>query len=236
MAHENSIGFGSKYRERHEQQEAWVANYLDTSFYPYISRNFKRNDCSETNKRGIDVYLTGRTEVITIDEKASVEWSNCGLDRYSLELSLLTYDKETGEAKEINGWYMSNSISTHIGIVFIDSATTVSDRYLTGSGITEATVVFLNKHDFQTKLDEMGWTKKNLKKKNDMIREAYNEHGNDYWKYVYCGSLKKDGARFYIQDKPKEHGINIQFTKQFLIDNSEFAAKIANGKITVLKK
>lgn len=236
MIHENSIGFGSKHREKHEQQEAWVANYLDTNFYPYISVAFQRNKDTETQKMGIDLTLTGATKVITIDEKASVEWANCGLNKYSMELSLLAFDKYSGNEFEIDGWYMTNSISTHIGIVFIDSATTVNDRYLTGSGITEVTVVFINKHDFQTKLDSMGWTKTNLRKKSNMIRKAYNEYGSDYTKYVNCGKLSYNQPHFFIQEKPQEHGINIQFTQQFLIDNSEFAAKVANGKITVLKK
>lgn len=236
MVHENAIGFHSEHRKKHEEQEAWVASYLDTYFYPYISKGFERNRDSSTQVLGIDLTLTGRTEVITVDEKASVEWCNCGLNKYSMELSLLTQDKRTGEMKEVDGWYMANSISTHIAIVFLDSATTVNDRYLTGSGITQATVVMINKHDFQKKLDNMGWTKRNLKMKSDQIRTAFNEHGNEYWKYVKCGSLMNNDVHFFIQEKPIEHGINIQFGKDFLIDNSEFAAVVKNGEITVLKK
>lgn len=236
MIHKNSIGFGSKHREKHEQQEAWVANYLDKNFYPYISKDFKRNCDTETQKLGIDLTLTGKTQVITIDEKASVEWCNCGLNKYSMELSLLSIDKETGLPYEINGWYMSNSLSSHIGIVFIDSATTVDDRYLTGSGITEVTVVIINKNKFQEKLDSMGWTKTNLKKKNDLIRAAYEEYGVDYQQHINCGKLSYTQPHFFIQEKPQEHGINIQFTQRFLIDNSDYAAKVTNGKITVLKK
>lgn len=232
---ENAIGFGSEHRKRHEQQETWVGDWLDTYFYPKISKDFARNKETETQKLGIDLYLTGKTTSITIDEKASVEWANCGLNKYSLELSLLSVDKN-GNEKEINGWYMSNSLSSHFGIVFIDSATTVNDRYLTGSGITQATVVIINKHEFQNKLDELGWTKLHLKQKSDIIRKAYNEHGSDYWKYVQCGTLKNNGIHFFIQEKPREHGINIQFPKQFLIDNSDYAATVTTDKITVLHK
>lgn len=235
MENMNAIGFGSKHRKRHEQQESWVAGWLDTYFYPYISKGFERNYDTESQKQGVDLTITGATSVITIDEKASVEWVNCGLNKYSMELSLLAIDKY-GNEKEINGWYMTNSISSHIGIVFLDSATTVNDRYLTGSGITQATVVIINKNDFQQKLDSMGWTKKNLKLKSDQIRKAYNEHGNDYFKYVNCGSLSNNNVHFFIQEKPIEHGINIQFGKQFLIDNSDFAAQVTTDKITVLKK
>ena len=71
MIHENSIGFGSKHREKHEQQESWVANYLDTNFYPYISKDFKRNYDTETQKLGIDLYLTGGTRAIS-DRKSVV--------------------------------------------------------------------------------------------------------------------------------------------------------------------
>ena len=235
MTHENAIGFGSEYRKRHEQQEKWVANYLDTNFYPYISKNFERNYDTETQKLGVDLTITGATQVITIDEKASVEWCNCGLNKYSMELSLLSIDKY-GNEKEINGWYMTNSISSHVGIVFIDSATTVNDRYLTGSGITEVTVVIINKNKFQEKLDSIGWTKKNLKLKSDQIRTAYNKYGIEYTSHVNCGKLDYNTPHFFIQEKPKEHGINIQFTKQFLIDNSDYAAKVKDGKIITLKK
>lgn len=236
MVHENAIGFGSEHREKHEQQESWVANWLDIYFYPYISKGFERNRDSSTQVLGIDLTLTGRTEVITIDEKASVEWANCGLNKYSMELSLLAQDKYSGKFKEINGWYMTNSTSTHIGIVFIDSATTVCDRYLTGSGITQATVVIINKHDFQEKLDSMGWTKQNLKRKSNQIRSAYDEYGNEYWKHVQCGTLANNNVHFFIQEKPIEHGINVQFGKQFLIDNSAYAATVTRSEITVLKK
>ena len=236
MKHEKSIGFGSSYRKRHEEQESWVAKYLDTFFYPYISKDFKRNTDTELQKLGIDLMLTGATKAITIDEKASVEWCNCGLNKYSMELSLLTYDKHTGNPYEISGWYMSDSLSTHMELVFIDSATTVNNRYLTGSGITEATVVIINKKEFQKVLDGKGWTKENLKRKSDMVRKAFNEYGSEYWKYVNCGTLKGTQAHFYIQEKPQEHAVNIQFSKQFLIEHSEYSAKIANGKINVLKK
>ena len=235
MKHENAIGFGSEHRKRHEEQEAWVANWLDLYFYPYISKDFERNHETETQKMGIDLTISGATQVVTIDEKASVEWCNCGLNKYSMELSLLAQDKYTGEFKEIDGWYMANSISTHVGIVFIDSATTVYDRYLTGSGITEVTVVIINKNKFQKKLDSMGWTKENLKRKNNQIRSAYNEYGNDYYRHINCGKLDYNTPHFFIQENPKEHGINIQFTKQFLIDNSDYSAKVKDGKITTLK-
>lgn len=235
MAHENTIGFGSKYREKNEQQEAWVANYLDTYFYPRISSNFERNYDTETQKLGIDLRLTGKTQVITIDEKASVEWCNVGLNKYSMELSLLSVDKY-GNEKEISGWYMKNNLSDHIAIIFIDSATTVNNRFLTGSGITEATVVIINKQNFQKKLDLMGWNKANLKKKNDMIRKAYNVYGSDYKKYINCGTLNYNTPHFFILENTKEHGINIQFTQQFLIDNSEYAAKIKDNKVLTIKR
>lgn len=235
MKHENSIGYGSVHRERHEKQEAWVASFLDSYFYPRISKNFKRNTNTQLQKLGVDLFLTGATKAISIDEKASVEWCNVGLNKYSMELSLLTFDKNSNKPYEISGWYMANGISTHIAIVFIDSATTVEDRYLTGSGITEVTVVIINKHNFQDKLDSIGWNKANLLKKNKMIRDAYNEYGNDYWKHVNCGSLKSDGTHFFIQEKPKEHGINIQFTQQFLIDNAEYAAHVTKNNIKVIK-
>lgn len=234
----NTIGFGSKHRERFEQQEAWVGAWLDTYLYPNISMDFKRNEDTETQKRGIDIYITGATTSITVDEKASVEWCNCGLNKYSMELSILAID-ESGNAKEVDGWYMSNtSLSTHMGLVFIDSATTVDDRYLTGSGITQATVVFISKERFQKKLDSMGWTKDNLRKKNDIIRREFNIHGNDYYKYVDCGSLYNDNMHFFVQTKPKqkERGINMQFSKQFLIENSDYACIVTPQRITTLNK
>lgn len=232
----NSIGYNSPYRQKYEEMERWYAAWLDKYFYPYISKNFKRNYDTDTQKQGIDLFLTGATKGISIDEKASVLWCNCGLDKYSFELSLLALDAETNKPYELNGWYLTDSISTHIAIVFIDSATTVESRQLTGSGITQATVVIIDKEKFQRKLDEMGWTKVNLKKKSDMIREAYNEYGDEYWKHINCGILSYKQPHFFVQRIPKEHGINIQFTKQFLIDNSEYAAKVTTDKIITLKK
>ena len=237
MTHKNEIGYNSPYRKKFEQMEEWYAAWMDKYFYPYISKAFKRNYDIETQKLGVDVLLTGGTKAITIDEKASVMWCNCGLNKYALELSFLTIDADTKEEFEVDGWYLADgSISTHMALIFIDSATTVDGRVLTGSGITQATVSIIDKEKFQQILDGMGWTKNNLKKKSDMIRAAYNQYGLYYNKYVNCGKLSYDKPHFFIQIPQKEHGVNVQFTRQFLIDNSEFTAKVTTDKITVLKK
>ena len=227
------LGFGTPHRQKVEEQEAWVGQWLDLYFYPHITRQFLRNTDTETQKRGIDVYVTGNTKCISIDEKASVQWTNVGLDKYSVELSLLNDD-----GKEIDGWYMTDtSISTHMEVIFIDSGETYNDRYLANSAITQATVVILDKKVFQSKLDSMGWSKQNLRKKNDLIRQAYGLHGDNYWRYENCGRLDYTTPHFFVQTKPyqKERGICIQFTKQFLIDCSDYSAIVTKNKIERLK-
>lgn len=233
---ENAIGYGTPHRKKHEQQEEWVGAWLDCYFYPYITKNFARNTDTYTQKKGIDLTITGSTKIITVDEKAAVEWCNTGLNKSSLELSLMVIDKQTGDKKEINGWYLSNSISTHIALVWIDSATTVSDRYLDGSGITQATITIIDKEYLQACLDDEGWTKTNLKKKAKRVRDAFDTYGNDYWKYENCGKLSNTCPHFFIQEKTKEHGVSIQFTQNWLVSVSDYAAIITKDKITELHR
>ena len=231
---ENVIGHGSPYRKIQEQQEQWVGQWLDTYFYPYVSGMFSRNIDTETQKRGVDVYLTGNTKAISIDEKAGVAWCNSNLNKYSLELSILTID-EFNRKHEINGWYLSDSLSTHMALVFINSAQTYNERYLASSAITDATVVVIDKKKFQEKLDIIGWTKQNLKAKSDQIRNAWNVYGKDYKYHVSLGTLNNNDIHFYLQETQKEEGICMQFAKHFLIDVSDFTYRITDGKMERLK-
>ena len=230
----NTIGHGSEYRAKQEQQEQWVGMWLDKYFYPKVSGMFSRNIYTETQKRGIDVYLTGNTKCISIDEKAGVAWCNTNLNKYSLELSILTID-EFNRKHEINGWYMSDTLSTHMALVFINSAQTYNDRYLASSAITDATVVVIDKAKLQEKLNIMGWTKQNLKAKSDQIRNAWNVYGKDYKYHVNLGTLTNNNIHFYLQETQKEEGICMQFTKQFLIDVSDFSYRITDEKMERLK-
>jgi len=226
----NVIGHGSEYRKKQEEQEMWVGQWLDTYLYPYISQRFERNKETSTQIRGIDVYLTGRTNAISIDEKAGVAWCNTNLSKYSVELSILTID-ENHIKHEINGWYMADSLSTHIALVFIDSAETYNQRYLASSAITSATVVLINKAKLQDRLASMGWTKANLRRKAEIIRNAWNIYGSEYKWHVNLGSLLNNNVHFYVQETQKEEGICLQFSKDFLISVSDVTYTITEGKI-----
>lgn len=230
----NVIGHGSKHRKSFEEKEGYVANYLDTYFYPYISTTFERNKDTETQKKGIDLSLTGATTSITIDEKATTEWVGVHLNKASFELTLLTRN-EYGYEHEIPGWYLSDTINSHYELVWIDAATTCDDRYLTGSGITDCTCCILDKKNVQKELDRLGWTKDRLKKKADMVREAFNKYGEDYDKHVNLGDLYRDGVHFFIQIKQPEHAVNIQLRRDKLVSISDYTARINNNKITRLK-
>ena len=227
-----NIGFGTEHRRKVEEQESWVGQWLDLYFYPHITKAFKRNTDTETQKRGIDIYLSGSTTAFTLDEKASVQWVNQGLNKYSMELSILN-----DSGNEVNGWYMSDSISDCMGLVFIDSGETYNERYLASSSITQATYVLIDKAGFQEVLDDMGWNKTALINKNNRIRTAYNEYGDEYWRHEYCGKLDVDGIHFYVQTKDYqlERGINMQFSRDFLISHSLCTYKITRDKLERLK-
>lgn len=229
----NVIGHGSKHRKSFEEKEGYVANYLDKYFYPYITTNFIRNKDTQTQKQGIDMYISGATTAITVDEKATTEWV-CHLNKASFELTLLTKN-EHGQEHEIPGWYMANTINSHYELVWIDKATTCDGRFLTGSGITDCTCCFLDKNKVGEELERLGWTKEKLKRKADMIRDAFNKYGEEYEKYVNLGDLYRDGVHFFIQIKQPEHAVNVQLRRDVLVKISDYTARINNNAITRIK-
>lgn len=240
----NIIGHGSNWRKDYEDCEGMVGKYLDIYHYPKISKGFKRNTDTETQKRGVDVILSGSTQVITIDEKATMNWVGTKLSKAALELRLLTIDEKNAE-HEINGWLLSNGVNTHIEIIWIDDADTKKPikgnnngvRYkLTGSGITDCTCAIIEKQKILDELDSMGWNKDKLRKKADRIRNAYNIHGKDYWKYEKCGRLNTDGVHFFIQTEEPEHAVNVQLSRDKLIELSDYTCRIKNNQLQELHR
>lgn len=235
----NIIGHGSEWRKNYEKMEAMVGKYLDKYLYPNISVAFERNTNDETQKKGVDVSLTGNTQVIRIDEKATMNWVCTNLKKAALELRLLTIDDNNNE-HEINGWLLSHGINTHIAIIWVDDAdtkklinnTNKGERYqLTGSGITDCTCAIINKQLILDELENSGWTINNLKIKADRIRTAYNTYGKEYWKHERCGKLDEDGVHFFIQTDEPEHAVNVQLSRNKLIELSDYTCRIKNNQL-----
>ena len=223
-----------------EKGETYTGQYLDYFLYPHISRAFERNTDDLTNKRGIDVYLTGGTRVITIDEKCTCLYVNCEstLDKGALEL---TYINDSG--KVIDSWMLNNGINTHIGYCWVDSATTVSEystakgmRYrLIGSGITDCTVAIIPKERLFEALSDMGLNVGKLRENAAIVREMFNRYGKGYYYHIEKHTIEVDGYHYSIQLTQPEHAVNIHLGRDRLIGLSDYACRIRNNKVERLK-
>ena len=240
----NRLGYGTPHRDKMENGERWTGQYLDVYCYPYISKQFKRNNDGYTNERGIDVYLTGGTKAITLDEKCTCLYVGEGLDksRYknglqciSFETSTLIIDEYTNKKIPVSGWLLADTINTHYSMIWIDSADTRDGQVLKGSGLTDCTVAIISKDRLWEYLNSIGWTKEKIRIKDRQVREAFDRWGENYNKHVECGTLWRDGIRFYIQLKAEEHGINIQLSRKKCIEISDCSVRITRDKLVRLK-
>ena len=207
-------------RIKDEKDEAIVARYLDTYFYPQWTTTISRNSDKETQIGGLDITVTGNTgNVFTIDEKAATRWIGRSLQTFSHEINSINTRGE-----EYDGWLLDfKSTSDYLLEVWIDDARDTSLNDYTD--ITDITIALVPKANIWAYL-------KRNHVESGKLKEIGNELREREQKYTWY-----KGFKVTCQQNQQERAANILIPRDTLINTiSTYAVRINNGKTTVLRK
>lgn len=167
-----------------------VYEFLDKNFYSTEVSNFERATDKLRQISGIDVIFDIGDKHYIADEKAAVRYRN--LKTYTLELSFINRANEVQD-----GWLINeNQLNNSYVFVWLDK-----DEYI---GKESITVAVIEKQRILDYLNKKGWTRENLVKKMNYIREG---------KQTYMGDVYKDGCKFIFSTQLVEKPINIQLPR-----------------------
>lgn len=181
-----------------------VYEFLDKNFYNTEVTNFERVTDKLRQVSGIDVIFDIGDKHYIADEKAAVRYRN--LKTYTLELSFINKNNETQDGWLINEGQVNNSYV----FVWIDK-----DEFEQES-VTAAVIM---KDKILDYLKNKGWTKENLVKKMNYIREG---------KQTYTGDIYQDGCKFIFSKQLVEQPINIQLPRSVYM---KLADKVWTGDL-----
>lgn len=212
-ATENTItdmNITNEYRNRRKyvtDAEAIVAQYLDESYYKLWSNSVERCNEKALQVQGLDLTALSGTTPITIDEKASVLWSNKRLTTFAQEISAINIDGE-----EYDGWLLNfNSVSDYLLYVWIDAANT---PLRSPADILDATVALVKKCNLWYYL-----------RVHDIYSTELRELARDMRKKGTRSTTYK-GYKVVHQTNKQEHAVSILIPRTELIGIATHAARI----------
>lgn len=207
-------------RTKDEKDEAIVAKYLDTYFYPTWTITTTRNTDKETQIAGLDLTAVDKSgKTITIDEKAATRWIGRHLNTFAHEITSINVRGE-----EYDGWLLDfNSASDYLLEVWLDDAKDTSiDSY---TDISDITIALVEKKELWGYLKRKNVSSRQLKE----IGECLRQKNLPYTWY--------QGFKITHQVNQQEHATNILIPRDTLINTiSTYAVRIQGGKITTLRK
>lgn len=215
--------------------EKAVADYLDKYFYSTFSNNTERYYDKETQYKGIDLSVTGKTgDVYVIDEKAAVGYANKGLRTFAQEItSRYTGYKNPNKGKIYNGWAISKTKNDYYVFVWIPECKTTG-VVTKSDDIIAVDVALVNKKDLFDWYHSKGITATKLLEKSNSLRYTASMY-YDWWKYESeCtnATLDNKGYKYHINTKDEENSVNILISKDILMkDLATYSVHIKNGKI-----
>ena len=200
-------------REYDEHCEQIMSQFLDKYFYNAINpTSFERVQDKERQVKGIDVVMEINDKTYSIDEKAAIRYTN-GLKTFALELSFLN---RKGILQE--GWLTDErKINDYFVFVWINK---IEDTLIKDiSSLKNIDVALVSKNKIMEHLESIGWTKDNLKTKDNKIR---NENDKNF------GNINTNGCKFSYSDRLFEKPINILLPKETYINIAEIYKNIKN--------
>jgi hypothetical protein len=200
-------------REYDEHCEQIMSQFLDKYFYNAINpTSFERVQDKERQVKGIDVVMEINDKTYSIDEKAAIRYTN-GLKTFALELSFLN---RKGILQE--GWLTDErKINDYFVFVWINK---IEDTLIKNiSSLKDIDVALVSKNKIMEHLESIGWTKDNLKTKDNKIR---NENDKKF------GNINTNGCKFSYSDRLFEKPINILLPKETYINIAEIYKNIKN--------
>lgn len=200
-------------REYDEHCEQIMSQFLDKYFYNAINpTSFERVQDKGRQVKGIDVVMEINGKTYSIDEKAAIRYTN-GLKTFALELSFLN---RKGILQE--GWLTDErKINDYFVFVWINK---IEDTLIKDiSSLKDIDVALVSKNKIMEHLESIGWTKDNLKTKDNKIR---NENDKNF------GNINTNGCKFSYSDRLFEKPINILLPKETYINIAEIYKNIKN--------
>lgn len=218
-------------REKDEQDEKIVGNYLDKHFYPLFCKDWNRNiNDLPAQFRGEDITITTNNDVkYIIDEKAATGCIGRNLQTFLQEISNINKAGSVQYGTYIN----PNNTNNAYVFIWIDEAVTTNDKHLIkredgADTITDITIALIDKKTLKDYVASLGWTDYRLWKKQESIRQAYREHGSEWWKYVNMGDLDINGCKFFFGCKFYEQSVDLLLPRTKLIEIANEAYRIKN--------
>jgi hypothetical protein len=174
----------SELREEDEKLSNTISDFLDKTFYAEETTDFTRNNDKTLQVCGIDTIFIYDGTKYECDEKAAVRYRN--LKTFALELSFINKNGDLNI-----GWLLDkkNRNNSYL-FVWID--------------VSEIEVALVEKVSIFQYLESIGWTKEHLFKKQQQIRDAFDNSTT-----VYLGKLDDDGIKFHYSNQLVEKPINI---------------------------
>ena len=201
-----------------------VNSYLDHVAYPQTNhlRFATRVTDADRQMAGSDLVVNIDGMELTCDEKAAVKYIGKPLSTFSLEIGFM--DNHYHQQHKL-GWLIDPKHTNDLfSFVWLPQATRPDIQ--SPSDIIQCDIALVRKLDIMNYLESLGWTPKNLAKKEWCIRTG---HGK-----TELGNFREHGLRFTISRFLHEQPVNVLLMKETYMEMAIGRYSIINDKISYM--
>ena len=201
-----------------------VNSYLDNVAYPQTNhlRFTKRVTDADMQLAGSDLVVNIDGMELTCDEKAAVKYIGKPLSTFSLEIGFM--DNHYHQQHQL-GWLIDPKHTNDLfSFVWLPQATRPDIQ--SPSDIIQCDIALVRKLDIMNYLESLGWTPKNLSKKEWCIRTGNGK--------TELGNFREHGLRFTISRFLHEQPVNVLLMKETYMEMAIGRYSIINDKISYM--
>ena len=201
-----------------------VNSYLDHVAYPQTNhlRFTTRVTDADRQLAGSDLVVNIDGMELTCDEKAAVKYIGKPLSTFSLEIGFM--DNHYHQQHK-HGWLIDPKHTNDLfSFVWLPQATRPDIQ--SPSDIIQCDIALVRKLDIMNYLDSLGWTPKNLAKKEWCIRTGQGK--------TNLGNFREHGLRFTISRFLHEQPVNVLLMKETYMEMAIGRYSIINDKISYM--
>ncbi len=201
-----------------------VNTYLDNVAYPQTNhlRFTTRVTDAAQQQAGSDLVVDIDGMKLTCDEKAAVKYIGKPLSTFSLELGFM--DNHYHQ-KHQPGWLIDPKHTNDLfSFVWLPQATRPDIQ--SPADIIQCNIALVRKLDIMNYLESLGWTPKNLAKKEWCIRTGQGK--------TELGNFRQHGLRFTISRFLHEQPVNVLLMKDTYMEIAIGRYSIINNKISYI--
>ena len=201
-----------------------VNSYLDHVAYPQTNhlRFTTRVTDADRQLAGSDLVVNIDGMELTCDEKAAVKYIGKPLSTFSLEIGFM--DSHYHQQHKL-GWLIDPKHTNDLfSFVWLPQATRPDIQ--SPSDIIQCDIALVRKLDIMNYLDSLGWTPKNLAKKEWCIRTGQGK--------TNLGNFREHGLRFTISRFLHEQPVNVLLMKETYMEMAIGRYSIINDKISYM--